>query len=163
VAGTGLTFGVWWVYYMLPSAQILPAHRDRSFVWGYTQLVIVTSIVAVGAGLHVAALFIEHTAHISALATVLTVAIPLSIFLGLIYALYYYLVKRFDAFHIWLLSGTAAVVAASVTAAVLGVSMAVCLMILMLAPVVTVVGYEVRGYRHQAASLVDVGEPAHPA
>jgi hypothetical protein len=32
--------------------------------------------------------------------------------------------------------------------------MAVCLLILTLAPVVTVVGYEVRGYRHQAESLV---------
>ena len=162
VAGTGLTFGVWWVYYVLPSAPVLHAHRERSFVWGYTQLVVVASIVAIGAGLHVAALFIEHKAHISALATVLTVAIPLSIFLGLIYALYYYLVQRFDPFHVWLLSATAAVVAVSITAAAMGVSMAVCLIILMLAPAVTVVGYEVRGYRHQATSLVDQGNPAHP-
>jgi hypothetical protein len=31
--------------------------------------------------------------------------------------------------------------------------MAVCLVILMLAPAVTVVGYEVRGYRHEAEAL----------
>jgi hypothetical protein len=31
--------------------------------------------------------------------------------------------------------------------------MAVCLVILTFAPVVTVVGYEMRGYRHQAESL----------
>ena len=43
------------------------------------------------------------------LATVLTVAIPVGIFLGLIYALYYYLVRRFDPFHVWLLTATAAV------------------------------------------------------
>lgn len=36
IAGTGLTFGLWWVYYILPSAQILHRHRDRSFVWGYS-------------------------------------------------------------------------------------------------------------------------------
>jgi low temperature requirement protein LtrA len=155
VAGTGLTFGMWWVYYMLPSAPILHAHRDRSFVWGYTQLVIITAIVATGAGLHVAAYFIEHEAHISPLATVLTVAIPVAVFLGLMYALYYYLVKRFDPFHVWLLSATAVVVAAAVVAALAGVSMAVCLVILMFAPVVTVVGYEVRGYRHQAESLAN--------
>ena len=155
IAGTGLTFGMWWVYYMLPSAQVLHAHRERSFVWGYTQLLLVTSIVGTGAGLHVAAYFIEHKAHISPLATVLTVAIPVGVFLGLIYGLYYYLVRRFDPFHIWLLAATAAVVAVAIGAAVSGVSMAVCLVIVMLAPAVTVVGYEVRGYRHQAEALAD--------
>ena len=155
IAGTGLTFGMWWVYYMLPSAPILHAHRDRAFVWGYSQLLIVTAIVATGAGLHVAAYFIEHKAHISPLATVLTVAVPVGVFLGLIYALYYYLVRRFDPFHVWLLSATAAVVAIVVTAALSGVGMAVCLVILTLAPAVTVVGYEVRGYRHQAESLAN--------
>jgi low temperature requirement protein LtrA len=153
VAGTGLTFGLWWVYYMLPSAAVLHAHRERSFVWGYSQLVIVTAIVATGAGLHVAAYFIEHKAHISPLATVLTVAVPVAVFLGLIYALYYYLVRRFDPFHVWLMSGTAGVIAVAVIAALSGVGMAACLVILMVAPAVTVVGYEVRGYRHQAAAL----------
>ena len=83
----------------------------------------------------------------------LTVAVPVSVFLGLIYALYYHLVRRFDPFHVWLLSATAGVVAVAVIAALSGISMAVCLVILMLAPAVTVVGYEVRGYRHQAAAL----------
>jgi low temperature requirement protein LtrA len=153
IAGTGLTFGMWWVYYMLPSVAVLHAHPERSFVRGYTQMLIVTAIVATGAGLHVAANFIEHAAHISPLATVLTVAVPVSVFLGLIYALYYYLVRRFDPFHVWLLTATAAVVALAVSAAVWGVSMAACLVVLMFAPAVTVVGYELRGYRHQAESL----------
>ena len=116
VAGIGLTFGMWWVYYMLPSAPILHAHRDRAFVWAYGQLLIVTAIVATGAGLHVAANFIEHKAHIGPLATVLTVAIPVGVFLGLIYGLYYYLVQRFDPFHVWLLTATAAIVAVAVIA-----------------------------------------------
>ena len=154
VAGIGLTFGLWWVYYMLPSAAILHAHRDRAFVWGYSQLLIVTAIVATGAGLHVAATFIEHKAHIGPLATVLSVAVPVAVFLGLIYALYYYLVRRFDPFHMWLLTATAAVIAVAVGAAMSGIGMAACLVILTMAPVVTVVGYEVRGYRHQAESLV---------
>jgi low temperature requirement protein LtrA len=153
MAGTGLTFGMWWVYYMLPSAPVLHAHRDRAFVWGYSQLVIVTAIVATGAGLHVAAYFIEHESHITPLATVLSVAVPVAVFLGLIYALYYYLVRRFDPFHLWLLTSTAGVMAAAVGAAVSGIDMAACLVILMFAPAVTVVGYEVRGYRHKAQAL----------
>ena len=153
IAGTGLTFGMWWVYYMLPSAPVLHAHRDRSFVWGYGQMLIVTAIVATGAGLHVAAYFLEHKAHISPLATVLTVALPVSGFLGLIYLLYYYLVRRFDTFHLMLLGATGAVIGGAVVAALSGVSMAACLVVLMFAPAVTVVGYELRGYRHQADSL----------
>jgi low temperature requirement protein LtrA len=148
VAGMGLTFGLWWVYFMLPSARALHAHRERSFVWGYSQIVLIASIVATGAGLHVAAYFIEHKAHISALATVLTVAIPVGIFLICIYALYYYLMQCFDRLHIWLLLGSAVVVALAIGAAIAGVSMAQCLVILMFAPIVTVIGYEVQGHRH---------------
>jgi low temperature requirement protein LtrA len=153
IAGTGLTFGMWWVYYMLPSAPVLHAHRNRAFVWGYSQMLIVTAIVATGAGLHVAAYFIEHKAHIGPLATVLTVAVPVSGFLALIYLLYYYLVRRFDPFHLTLLGATAGVIAGAVVAALSGVSMAACLVLLMFAPAVTVVGYEMRGYRLQAAAL----------
>jgi low temperature requirement protein LtrA len=157
VAGTGLTFGMWWVYYMLPSAQVLHAHRNRSFVWGYSQIIVIVAIVATGAGLHVAAYFIEHKAHIGAVATVLSVAVPLGVFLGSIYALYYYLVRCFDLLHAWLLSGTVAVLALAVIAALIGVNMATCLIILMFAPVVTVVGYEMRGHRHQAEALANQG------
>jgi len=48
LAGTGLTFAMWWVYFILPSARILHTRRDKAFGWGYTQMVIVTSIVATG-------------------------------------------------------------------------------------------------------------------
>ena len=71
IAGMGLTFGMWWVYYLRPAGEILERHRDRAFVWGYTQILVVTSIVATGAGLRVAADFIEGRASITALATVL--------------------------------------------------------------------------------------------
>jgi low temperature requirement protein LtrA len=42
----------------------------------------------------------------------------------------------------------------AIGAATSGVGMTVCLIIVMFAPVVTVVGYEMRGYRHQAESLM---------
>jgi low temperature requirement protein LtrA len=31
VAGTGLIFGMWWIYFLVPSAGILQAHRERVF------------------------------------------------------------------------------------------------------------------------------------
>ena len=88
----------------------------------------------------------------------LSVAIPVGVFLGAVYALYYYLVRSFDTLHIWLLSGTAAVVVLAMVAALSGVSMAICLVILMLAPAVTVIGYEVQGHRHQARALLRMSE-----
>jgi low temperature requirement protein LtrA len=153
IAGTALIFGMWWLYDLLPSAQILERHRDRAFVWGLGQILIVTAIVATGAGLHVAAYYIQHQTHSGPLPTVLSVALPVGAFLGLTYALYYYLVRRFEAFQLWLLIATAAVVAITVTAALSGVNMARCLVILTLAPAVTVVGYEVLGYRYLANVL----------
>jgi low temperature requirement protein LtrA len=153
IAGTALIFGMWWLYDLLPSAHILERHRDRAFVWGLGQILIVTAIVATGAGLRVAAYYIQHQTYIGPLATVLSVALPVGAFLGLTYALYYYLVRRFEAFQLWLLIATAAVIAVTITAALSGINMARCLVILMLAPAVTVVGYEVLGYRYQAEAL----------
>jgi low temperature requirement protein LtrA len=152
IAGMGLTFGMWWVYYLVPSGEILGRHRDRAPVWGYLHMLIVTAIVATGAGLHVAALFIEGKAHVTVVAAVLAVAVPVVGFLGLLHALYYYLVRRFHALDAWLLLASTSVAVIAVIAASGGVSLATCLMILTLSPTVTVVAYEVLGYRHQAAT-----------
>ncbi len=153
VAGVGLTFGLWWIYYMLPSAQIIHAHRERAFAWGFAQIMLVTTIVAAGAGLHVAAFALGHDTRIGALATLLTLAIPVGVFLATIYLLYYYLARRFDALHILLLGATTAVFALSIVAAMLGLDLAACLVILTLAPIVTIVGYELEGYLNQKAAL----------
>ena len=153
IAGTGLTFGMWWIYYMVPSAEILERHRDRAFVWGYGQVLIVTAIVATGAGLHVAAYFIQRESVIGPLATVLTVAIPVAVYIGLIYATYYYLARRFYRLDAWLLTAVAAVIVVTVVAAQSGIDVAKCLVVLILAPVIIVVGYEGRGYRYQEDAL----------
>jgi low temperature requirement protein LtrA len=153
IAGVGLTFGIWWIYSMLPAAEALHAHRERSFVWGYGQMVTIAAIVATGAGLHVAAYYLEHKAEIGPVATVLSVAVPVLVFLVSVYLTYYYLVRRFDMLHTGLLGLTLAVAALAVLAALAGVEMAVCLVILMFAPAGTVVGYEIRGRRHLSEAL----------
>jgi hypothetical protein len=77
----------------------------------------VTAIVASGGGLHLAAYFIDHEAHITAVAVVLSVAFPVLIFLLLLHALYYYLARRFRAFDALLMSTSCAVAMLSVVAA----------------------------------------------
>ncbi|MGH7583174.1 MAG: low temperature requirement protein A [Gemmatimonadales bacterium] len=152
IAGMGLIFGMWWVYYLVPSGEILERHRNRAPVWGYVQMLIVTSIVATGAGLQVAARYIESEAHITVVGAVLVVAVPVVAFLGLLHALYHYLVRGFSALDAWLLVAGAGIALAAVLAAWAGVSMAACLVILALAPAVTVVAYEALGYRQQAGA-----------
>jgi low temperature requirement protein LtrA len=153
VAGTGLTFSMWWVYFLIPSAGILAVHRERVFGWGYGHILIFAAIAATGAGLHVAASYIEDQAHISGVATVLSVAVPVAMFVLMVYALHTWLVREADPFHLGLLAGTAAVLVAALWLAAAGVPMAWCLLVVILAPAVTVVGYEAVGHRHLAAIL----------
>ena len=98
--------------------------------------------------MHVAATYIGHEAHIGAAATVLTVAVPVAVFVLALFALYTFLVRAVDPFHIALLPGTAAVLVLPVVLATIGAPMAVCLVVIMLLPLVTVIGYETIGYRH---------------
>ena len=58
------------------------------------------------------------------------------------------LVSTWDAFHALLVALTAVVLIAAAALAAVGVSMAVCLLIVTLAPLVTVVGFELLGHRH---------------
>jgi low temperature requirement protein LtrA len=153
VAGTGLTFGTWWMYFTMPSARVLHRHRERAFFWGYWHMVVFAALAAIGAGLHVAAYYLEHHTEIGAVGTVLSVAMPLAVFTLMLYVLWTALVREVDPFHLGLLVGTVAVLVLAVLLAQAGVSMAWCLVVLALAPVVTVVGYETVGHRHQEAVL----------
>ena len=71
----------------------------------------------------------------------------------LFYALYSLLIHTADPFHLGLLAGTAALVGLSVGLAAAGASVAVSLLVLALAPAVTVVGYETLGHRHMSEAL----------
>lgn len=160
IAGTGLTFGMWWCYFMIPSGEVLLRHRERSWVWGYAHAFVFASIAATGAGLHVAAYLIEGEAHIDEVAAVLTVVVPVLVFGLAVFALYTWLVRELDPFHLLLYGGMVVVLAGSVALAASGVSLGWCLIVAMLAPVVVVVGYETLGYRHQEAVLARIADGA---
>ncbi len=152
-AGVGLIFATWWTYFAIPWADVLHLHRERSFTWGYGHIVVFGSLAAIGAGLHVASYYLEHESTLGPMGTVLSTAIPVSIYIAALYGIYLAFTRHADPFHLMLLAGTAAVILLSVVLAGLGVGVAACLVVLMLAPVVTVVGYETLGYRHVAEAL----------
>ena len=86
-------------------------------------------------------------AKIGAVGTVLSVVIPFAIFALAFYAVYSVLMHTSDPFHLWLLLATGAVLALAVVLAAAGMSVPVCLLVVVLAPVVTVVGFETLGRR----------------
>ncbi len=148
VAGIGLTFGMWWSYFVVPQAELLRAHPERSFWFGYLPIMMYGAIVATGAGLHVAGYYIEHHSKLNSVQTVVAVAAPVGLYVLSIYALYFVIVRRVAVFHVVLLVLTAVVLAIAVWLAEAGYSMANCLLVVTLAPLVTVVGYEALGHRH---------------
>ena len=79
--------------------------------------------------------------------------------------IYTVLARTLDRFHLVLLACTAVVLAAPLVLAAAGASMAWCLVVLRLAPWVTVVGYELRGHEHNARVLerLTAPEPADAA
>lgn len=153
VAGIGLTFGMWWTYFVVPQADLLHAHRERSFFFGYFHILTFGAIVATGAGLHAAAYYIEHHSKLGSVETVLSVALPVGVYILSIYVMYAWLVRTVDAFHLLLIALTAAVLGLAVWLAAAGISMANCLLVVTLAPMVSVVGYEARGHRHATAAI----------
>lgn len=157
IAGVGLTFGMWWVYFATPFGDVLVHRRSRGYLFGYGHIPLFIAIAGAGAGLHVAGLYLEHHSELSAVAVVLSLAIPVGLYLLMVYLLHTLLLSAADRFHLILISCTLAVLLAAALLAAAGVAVAVCLLVVMLAPVVTVIGYETVGHRHQQQMLENLG------
>jgi low temperature requirement protein LtrA len=160
VAGTGLTFGMWWIYFVVPMADLLHAHRDRSIGYGYLHVVVFGSIVATGAGLHGAADYIEHRSALDSVATVVAVATPVGVYVAAVYGTYLLLTRAWDGFYGFVVLITLSVLVAAVGLASAGVSTPVCLLVVTAAPAVVVASFELRGHRRTADALAKNVESA---
>jgi low temperature requirement protein LtrA len=153
VAGTAMIFGVWWSYFVIPHGHLLSAHRDRSFAWGYGHIPLFGAVVAIGAGLHVAAYFLEEHSALGSVGTILAVAVPMAAYLACLYLLYAQISHTIDPFHVLLVAISVALLALAVALAAADVPMVWCLAVVAVVPWVTVVGYETVGHRHNAEVL----------
>jgi low temperature requirement protein LtrA len=94
VGGLVLLFGLWWLYFLEPSGRGLADNRDRSYLWGYGHYGIFASLAALGAGLEVA---VEQTGHhldVSSVVVAYAVAVPVGVFLLLLWAVHAPIVPR---------------------------------------------------------------------
>jgi low temperature requirement protein LtrA len=153
VAGVGLAFGLWWIYFLLPSGAVLERHRDRMRTWGYLHLLVYGSITSTGAGLHVAAYVIEGDSEIGILGAVLAVVIPVLVFAVVVAGLYAGMLRTVSPLRVWSLAATGAVLGLAVVLAAAGAPIGACLLVITAAPAVSVVGFETIGHRRHEQAL----------
>lgn len=154
--GTALAFGMWWIYFMLPAGRALHLRRHRSYLFGYGHIPIFAAIAATGAGLHVAAYFIDHEAHISAAIAVASIAVPVALFKLSLTWLYSAMVGA-DRTIITVAALVLVVLAGSIGLAAAGASVPVCLLVIVLALAASIVIDERRGSErlHQALQKLE--------
>jgi low temperature requirement protein LtrA len=158
VAGVALTFGMWWIYFIVPGGEILAHRRARALGWGYGHIPLFGSVVAAGAGLHVAAFFVEDHTELGGFGTLLTTAIPVAAYVLGLFLLYSWVTRSVDPFHFVLIVLSLVVLAAATAMAAADVALEWCLLALALVPWVTVIGYETVGHRHNEPVLAGLAD-----
>jgi low temperature requirement protein LtrA len=156
VAGVGLAFGLWWIYFLMPFGEVLERHRDQLRPWGYLHFLVYGSITSTGAGLHVAAYVIEGDSAIGVLGAVVSVVIPVLIFAIVVYGLYAGMLRTIEPMHLWLLSGSIALLVLAVVLAASGAPLGLSLLVVTAAPTVSIIGFETIGHRHHERVLARV-------
>lgn len=144
--GVAMTFALWWVYFLVPSAPILAVRRDKAFPWGYGHIVVFASIAAVGAGLHVVGYVYDDHLHVSTVTAICAVAIPVLIFLVGLYLLHAWLVSTFPK-NAPLQGATLALPVVAMMLAGAGWPLWACLLVIVLSPVAIVLSFELGSWR----------------
>lgn len=136
--GTALAFGMWWIYFMLLAGRALHLRRHISYLVGYGHIPIFAAIAATGAGLHVAAYYIDHAAHISGVVAVASIAVPVALFRLSLAWLYSVMVDA-DRTIITVAACVLLALAGSIGPAAAGASVPVCLLVIVLALGVSII------------------------
>ena len=154
--GMGAALGMWWTYFLMSIGDVLHVRRYKHTGFSFLHLPIYMSIAAVGAGLHVVAYLLDrdHTdfpVQITPLGAVLSIAVPVTVFVLLVFGLYGYLLRStsaHDGFHAGLLVVVVAVAGAGVGIVAAGGPIMVGILVVCLAPAVMCVAFELWGHAH---------------
>ena len=85
--GLLIVFSMWWLYFDVPTEGILE-RRGHAYAWGYGHYAVFASAAAVGAGLAVATDFATHHAEIDAAVAGAAVAVPVAIYMAVLWLLH---------------------------------------------------------------------------
>jgi low temperature requirement protein LtrA len=146
--GALLAFGLWWLYFTIPSAPILQRHRRRAFAWGYLHITLFGAIVAVGAGLHLIALRIEESEPVGG-SEVGLIAGAVGAFALAAFAVRGVLLRTLRGLHVLLFAAATLLLLTAMTIAAMGAPPLLSGVLVILSPLVVVLGHELIGRRAQ--------------
>jgi low temperature requirement protein LtrA len=87
VAGLIVIFALWWLYFLEPAGEGLARNRDRAYLWGcFGQYGVFAALAGLGAGLGVAIEQVGHQTQSSPTTAGYAVAVPVALFLVLLWA-----------------------------------------------------------------------------
>ncbi|SDY53090.1 low temperature requirement protein A [Herbiconiux ginsengi] len=168
IAASGLVLaaGIWWAYYLVPSAVMLRRRPERVFAWRYTHLLVWAAIPAVGAGLRLAAEALEG-GELTLLGITVALVVPVGAVIVLVFLLWSILMRSYDLTHIPLLAATLVPLVAAIVVAVIAgtdepfdahdtvdlAALVAVIALVALSAVVEVVGHEIVGYSHTVRAL----------
>ena len=138
LAGLVLLFVLWWLYFSEPAGDGLVRRRDLSFVWGYGHYLIFASLAAVGAGLEVAVEQAGHHTETSDRVVALAVAIPVAVFLVMLWAVHAPIVDRVVINPVAIVASAVLVIVAATAAPAIGVAGALVAIVLVLVALLSV-------------------------
>ena len=138
LAGLVLLFVLWWLYFSEPAGDGLSRRRELSFVWGYGHYLIFAALAAVGAGLEVAVEQAGHHTETSDQVVALAVAIPVAVFLVVLWAVHAPIVDRVVINPIAIFAAAFLVIAAAAAASSIGVAGSVVAIVVVLVALLSV-------------------------
>ena len=122
-----ILFAIWWLYFLEPAGEGLSVNRGRSFLWGYGHYGVFAALAALGAGLEVAVAEAGHHLEVSSVALGYAVALPVGIFLVLLWAVHAVLQSRSQIKPFVILPAAALVLLVPLLAETTGVTVVVVL------------------------------------
>lgn len=156
LGGLGLVLALWWMYFLLPSADALHHHRERAWGWGYGHFFVFASVAALGSGLEVVAEALKTTgpesvgAHgVSALLAIICLAVPLAVFVLAVW-LQWVWATRAPHLHVGITLLCLASFVAVVGGVALGLPLPWALPLLCIGPMLVIAYYELGRRRYQA-------------
>ncbi len=140
--GLGVTFGVWWTYFLVPFGDHLHRRPGRGYVFGYGHIPVLMAIAATGAGIHLVGAYLEQASVLGPVATVLALVIPLALFLVSLQAVVAGIGAPFAAIRGGWLALAFGLLGLAVLLAASGVSITACLAPVIVAMFVPAMGHQ---------------------
>lgn len=142
VAGIGITFAVWWIYFLVPFGALLVERPGRGYLFGYGHIPVFIAIAAVGVGLRVTGSSLAGHGSLSHAGVTATVALPVAIYLLAVGNLAVLLGRTTHWIRIATPAITDATALGAIALAAAGLPLEWALIVVMVAAFVTVAGWE---------------------